>query len=65
MSNPRIIYRPRPDTTPESELNALAAVYRFILDCKAKKEAAPASRSDDAMKGSKHDRATGIIPERP
>jgi hypothetical protein len=28
----RIVYRPRPDTTPEGELNALASVYRFLLE---------------------------------
>jgi hypothetical protein len=31
MDSARIDYVPRPDATPESELNALAAVYRFIL----------------------------------
>jgi hypothetical protein len=31
MSNPRITYTPRPDITPEAELNVLASVYRFIL----------------------------------
>jgi hypothetical protein len=31
-SAPRIItYTPRPDTTPEGELAALADVYRFLL----------------------------------
>jgi hypothetical protein len=32
-----VLYEPRSDTTPEAELNALANVYRFILDCHAKK----------------------------
>jgi len=32
MSNaPRIVYTPCTDSTPEDELNALAAVYRFLL----------------------------------
>ncbi len=48
MSSPHITYATRPDSTPEGEMNALANVYRFILDCHAKKEAAPASRPDDA-----------------
>ena len=30
--NPRVAYFPRKDTTPEGELAALAAVYRFLLD---------------------------------
>jgi hypothetical protein len=36
-SSPRIIYTPRLDAAPEAELNTLAACYRFILDCHAKK----------------------------
>ena len=37
---PHIIYTQRAGTTAETELNALAAVYRFILNCHAKKMAA-------------------------
>jgi hypothetical protein len=54
VSKPTVSYEPRRDTTPEAELNVLAVIYRFVLDCHAKKEAAPESRPDDA-KGSKHD----------
>ena len=45
-----IRYAQRPDATPEAELSALAAVYRFVLDCRAKKEAAtsPVNRPNDA-----------------
>jgi len=32
MSEPRITYTPRPDATPEGELNALASIYFFVLD---------------------------------
>jgi hypothetical protein len=64
VGEPAVTYSPRPDTTPEGELDALAAVYRFILDCHAKKMGRPAtSGPNDAMKGSKHDRATEIIPK--
>ena len=48
MSGLRIVYTPRPNATPEGELNALASVYRFILDCNAKKKAARLGDSDDA-----------------
>jgi hypothetical protein len=37
----RVIYVPRPDATPEGELAALAAVYRFLLDRR--------ERSDDDL----------------
>ena len=58
MNNPRIIYTPRPDATPEGELNALAAVYRIILDrCKENAAGVTSTNGDDAMKGSNNDRA--------
>jgi hypothetical protein len=31
MGSPRITYVARPNATPETELSALATVYRFIL----------------------------------
>jgi hypothetical protein len=40
MDSLRIIYNPRPDAASIAELGALAAVYRFVLDCHAKKEGA-------------------------
>jgi hypothetical protein len=64
VSEPRLIYARRPDTDPEAEINALSAAYRFIIDCKAKKEGGPRiTAPDDAMKGSERDRAKTIIPE--
>jgi hypothetical protein len=48
MSSARITFIPRPDATPKAELDALAAAYRFILDCHAKKKAAKSDRCNDA-----------------
>jgi hypothetical protein len=31
VNSPRIIYTSRPDATPEAELDALAACYRYVL----------------------------------
>jgi hypothetical protein len=63
MGSPRITYVARPNATSETELSALVAVYKFVLDCHAKREAAPESRPDDA-EGCKNDRtATEIIPK--
>ncbi len=31
MDSPRLTYSPRPHTTPEAEVNALATVYRFLI----------------------------------
>jgi len=55
MTNPAITYAPRPDTTPETEISALGNVYRFILDCHAKKNAAGVtSTNGDDAKGSQN-----------
>ena len=44
MGRPSITYAPRSDATPEAEESALTNVYRFVLDCHAKKMVAkPAS----------------------
>ena len=50
MSDPAITYTPCPDATLEADITTLANVYKFVLDCRAKNEAAPESRSDDARK---------------
>lgn len=63
-SEVQISYTPRPDATQEAELNALACVYRLILDCRAMKNAAGVPSTNGDAKGSKHDRASRIIPER-
>jgi hypothetical protein len=31
MDSSHLTYSPRPDTTPEAEVSALASVYRFLL----------------------------------
>ena len=64
MHSPTVSYAPRTDATQEAELNVFASVYRFILDSRAKKNAAGVtSTNGDDAKGSQHDRASGIIPE--
>ncbi len=55
MNSPRVQYVPREDVTPETELSALGNVYRFILDCHAKKNAAGVtSTNGDDAKGSQN-----------
>jgi hypothetical protein len=64
VTGAKVTYTPHPGATREAELRTLSNVYRFILDCHAKKKAAPASRPDDA-KLIKSVRAKSIIPDRP
>ena len=45
MREPRISYSVSLDTSPEAEAPVLCAVYKFVLDCHAKKEAAPENRA--------------------
>ena len=48
MDSSRITYTPRSGATPEAELNVLANVFRFILDCYGKKNAAESDSCNDA-----------------
>jgi len=52
-----VAYTPRADATAEAEVDALAAVYRFVLDCRAKKNPAadPSERGEDGTKPNSHD----------
>ena len=50
MNSLRITYAERSDATPEVELGVLAAVFRLVLDCHAKKEATHRGSPDDARK---------------
>ncbi len=62
MDKTAITYTPRSDAASETELSALGNVYRYVLDCHAKKAAPLQSRPDDA-KGPKNDRAKASIPK--
>jgi hypothetical protein len=62
MSSPIFIaYRSREDATPEAELNALAAVYRLILDSK---RAARPGDPNDGTKFKEDSANAPIIPRR-
>jgi hypothetical protein len=64
VAKPTITYVPRADATSEAEVVVLGAIYKFVLDCHAKKEPAPEGRPDDAKERSKDDSsATQIIPK--
>jgi hypothetical protein len=45
--NPRVAYFPRKDATPEGELAALAAVYRFLLDRRERSDVAAADGPEE------------------
>ncbi len=57
MDKPAITYAAHPDATSEAEISALANIYKFILDCRAKKEAAGPRQAGNLEdeKGSMHD----------
>jgi hypothetical protein len=38
--DPRVVYKPSPTATPESEIRVLAEAYRFLLDCAEKQSSA-------------------------
>jgi hypothetical protein len=43
---PRIVYKPRPETTPDTEIRTLAAVYAYILEHYQQKHAVQGSPAD-------------------
>jgi hypothetical protein len=47
-------YAPRPDATAEAEISALANVYRFVLDWRARKEATRPGSPNDAERDLEH-----------
>lgn len=55
-----IRYSPRPDATPEGERVALAAVYRYVTDCAAKKKAG-VDGAGAGTKGPENDRPANTI----
>jgi hypothetical protein len=62
MGSARIIHTPR-DAALEGKRDALAAAYRFILDCHAKKKATSPGGPDNAEDMENDRTATEIIPE--
>ena len=51
MDKPDVGYTPRPGSTREGEIQALAAVYAFVIRCHEQKKAAEA---EGGQKGDKH-----------
>jgi hypothetical protein len=62
MDNTRLTYTPLSDATPESELDALVAVYAFVLEAHAKKKAAVPSGPENGVKEDLHVHTRGSIP---
>jgi hypothetical protein len=44
MNSPRIVYVPRPDVTPESELSVLANVYAYLIKTRDSKKVTEAAQ---------------------
>ena len=63
MSSLRIIYRPRPDATPESEARILGEVYRFVLRAnEEKKKGAGLGTPNDAKEAQDVRADESILP---
>ena len=56
LGEPRLVYVPREDATPEGELAALAAAFSFVIRCHEAKRAAGA---DGGEEGAEHGTVTG------
>ena len=56
----RVYYVPKEDASPEGELAALAAVYRFVLQHREKKNDAGVSEGEEAAE---RNRTGGTVPK--
>jgi hypothetical protein len=56
-------YTPLPDATPESELDALAAVYAFVLETYKMKKAAVPSGPENGVKEDLHVHTRRSLPQ--
>jgi len=59
---PHTAYRARDDAVPETEISALAAVYKLAISSYAKKEATRPGSPDDPERRSDEIRAKSRIP---
>jgi hypothetical protein len=59
MASSRLTYTPLPDATPEGELDALVAAYKFILECHESRKAADPTDDPNEAKEDKE-----LDPER-
>ena len=62
MNSARVTYIPLPDATPETELDALVAVYAFVLECHGHKEVADATGDRNEVKEDDDVDPTGGLP---
>jgi hypothetical protein len=62
MTSAGVTYATRSDATPESELDTLAAVYAFVLQCHAERKAAGTSGGEDDGIGADNVPAKRSIP---
>jgi hypothetical protein len=62
-SEPQIVYVQRSDATPEVELGALAAVYRFVVLDRQEREKATRPGGPDDEREDKNALARNIIPK--
>jgi hypothetical protein len=62
-SRGRLNYTPLPDATLESELEALAAVYAFVLECHERRMAADTTGDRNEVKEDDDVDPTGSLPQ--
>jgi len=62
--DPSVTYMPRPGTTPEGELAALAAVYGFVIECHKRSKATRSKHDSNATRNERRDLTGKVRPTR-
>jgi hypothetical protein len=62
MASSRLTYAPLPDATPEGELDALVAAYKFVLECHESRKVAGRVGDRNEVKEDEDVDPTGSLP---
>jgi hypothetical protein len=63
MASSCLTYTPLPDATPQGELDALVAAYKFILECQESRKAADPTGDPNEAKEDKDSDLRKSLPQ--
>ncbi len=62
-SPPRIVYSPHPNATPETEVEVLANIYRFVIRAHEERKAVEKNGGGEEAEADEHGRTEGVVSE--
>jgi hypothetical protein len=62
MDKTRLTYTPLSDATPDTELDAISAIYKFVLECHERRKVADSTGDRNEVKEDSDVDPTGSLP---